>query len=61
MLVWDLDKANNELAMAYSTIVERYLDVVDVPDEVITRQHAAAPGAALATLAAWQQERVTAC
>lgn len=60
MLVWGLDRSNRDLAMAYDTIRRDFLDRHWVPEDVIKRTQAVAPGVALGMLRSWIQERVTA-
>lgn len=59
MLVWGLDRGNHDLKMAYQTIRDDFMDRNWVPDEVIKRTHAVAPGVALEMLRAWREEQVT--
>lgn len=56
MIVWGLDRDNQDLALAYATIRDKFLDVIRVPADVINRSNAVPPGAALELLRAWRQE-----
>lgn len=53
MLVFGLDRQNHDLALAYSTILDTYVQVTEVPQETIERVRAVSPATALGLLTDW--------
>lgn len=54
MVVWGLDRQNHDLALAYSTVLDSYVDITEVPQDVVDRTQAVTPDRALDTLTQWR-------